>query len=324
MNLDFDNTAICLFVYNRPDHTRQVLSGLAKNRIPHLYIFHDGLRPGHDPSSHQKVAEVIGAIDFCKTTVANSTANRGVDRSIILGVTHVLKTHEAVMVLEDDCVPSSTYSDYVFYCLNRFRMDRSVFSISGYGYPGLREIEDDDVCFSPLSSSWGWATWKDRWSEFDPENQDWKKILDDPRQKARFDLPGNLFSTLLGKQARGEIDVWDILWYYTHFKNNAMCIWPTQSQIKNIGMDGTGVHCSDTTDFDVELCETFNAATFRIPAEHSFSHQARKVFQKNYTIPTDPAARLDRRLIQVFRTPNKWPEMAVKLIKKLSKSDQSR
>ena len=320
MDLDFENTAVCLFAYNRPEHTRQVLEGLARNKIPHLFVFHDGLKSGHDPAMHQKVADLISGIKFCKSTVESSPVNRGLARSILHGVTQTLKQHEAIVVLEDDCVPSSIFMDYVFLGLNRFRTDSSVYSISGYGPSGLRKDSLYDAYFAPLASSWGWATWKDRWEKFDPDATGWEKVLANPSEKARFDLPGNLFSNLLRQQMSGEIDSWAIRWYYTHFMNAATCIWPMDSKIRNIGMDGTGVHSGTSSVFDIMLSDNFNAQSFSFQPDRVFIPEMRLLFQKKYSIPENPNRGIRgriRQVIRVLRDPRKWPQVALRLIRKL-------
>ena len=316
MSLGFGNTAVCLFVYNRPNHTRQVLEGLARNRIPHLYVFHDALKAGHDPAPHREVASLIAGISFCQVTIETSAANRGVDRSIVAGVNRVLEKNDAVIVLEDDCVPSSTFTDYILFCLNQFEGDPSVFSISGYGMKSLEKAGTSDAYFSPLPSSWGWATWKDRWSKYDPQNQDWKKILKDKKEKARFDLPGNLFSNLLTRQSRGEIEVWDILWYATHFQYGGTAIWPVKSKIKNIGMDGSGVHCVVNDKIDVVLSDDFDAQNFHFPTDRSFTPELKAAFHQVYQ---HPDLSILERVERLAKNPSLWPEIPLKLFTRLKK-----
>jgi len=58
----------------------------------------------------------------------------------------------------------------------------------------------------------------------------------------------NVFNPVCGK-----IDSWSVKWTYTHFLQNAYCVYPVKSRIKNIGADSSGVHTSKTNKFDVDL-----------------------------------------------------------------------
>jgi hypothetical protein len=50
---------------------------------------------------------------------------------------------------------------------------------------------------------------------------------------------------------KGVIDSWAIRWAYTHFKNDAFCIFPVKSKVKNVGTDSSGTHSKATNKYDV-------------------------------------------------------------------------
>jgi hypothetical protein len=58
---------------------------------------------------------------------------------------------------------------------------------------------------------------------------------------------------MLTLQVNGDVDSWAIRWGYSHFRNNAVCLYPTEPHVKNSGFDGTGVHSHVTNKFDVDL-----------------------------------------------------------------------
>jgi hypothetical protein len=257
------STAVALFTYNRPWHTRQVLEGLRRNAIDELHVLQDGLRQGDPAEPHRAVSELIGAIDFCRARIDRRTENIGLARSIIGGVSSLLETHDSIVVLEDDCVPSPVFLSWMREMLERIRDQPRVFSIGGYALPEFPVDYGYDVCFTPLPSSWGWATWKDRWSKFDPAATGWDQILADTEMRRAFDAPGTIFSRLLETQMEGRIDSWAIRWYLTIVRNHGVCAWPLRSFIANVGMDGTGVHGDDTDAYDVTLCKQFQPSALR-------------------------------------------------------------
>jgi hypothetical protein len=295
---------VTLFTYNRPLHTAEVLRGLARTGVDHLYIFQDGLRPGHSDADHRAVTELVEKIDFCKVTFHKSDANRGLATALTGGIAQVLSQRPAIIVLEDDCRPSPAFFDYMRFCLDHFRANPRVFSISGYGLPSLPKNYPYDVCFSPLSSSWGWATWADRWQKFDPAAAGWQDLERDSRLRARFNRPGSLFYPMLQQQMRGQVNSWAIRWYYTHFKHDAVCVWPIRSFIQNIGMDGTGVHCIRSDDFDTEVAETFSPEQFRAPPSLDLEPSIGRAFRRHYDTYSP------WRLWKLLKHRENWPELA--------------
>jgi hypothetical protein len=302
---------VVLFTYNRPLHTAKVLEALARNRPEKLIVFQDGLKPGHDPAPHAEVTRIIEGISFTQPEIVRRPANLGLARSIIAGVTHVLEQHETLIVLEDDCVPSSQLLPYMSFALDRFRGEPRVFAVSGYALPALPRAYAYDVCFSPLSSSWGWATWRDRWQKFDAEASGWQAALSNPDERRRFALPGALFPMMLKQQMAGQVDSWAIRWYYTLFKHQAVCVWPLRSYVRNIGMDGTGVHQVQTTDLDVELNEHFDAATTRVPPTLALDPAVLRAFRRSFSVYSLTT------LKRVLSNPRSWPRVARQLLSTL-------
>jgi hypothetical protein len=299
---------VLLLAYNRPRHTAEVLAGLARNRVERLIVIQDGLRGGHDPAPHAEVTRLLEQIDFTRPEIVRRPTNFGLARSIIDGVTRVLAQHETVIVLEDDCVPSSRLLQYMSFALVRFADEPRVFSVSGYALPAFPRDYPYDVCFAPLSSSWGWATWRDRWQKFDPSATGWQATLASSVERRRFAAPGSLFPMMLRQQMAGRVDSWAIRWYYTLFKHGGVCVWPLRSYVRNIGMDGSGEHQVRATHLDVELCESFEPAQLRIPPTLMFEPSIARVFRSAFAV-----FRLDA-VLRVLSRPQSWPRVARQLL----------
>ena len=50
--------------------------------------------------------------------------------------------------------------------LEIYKDDKIVWEIGGYVYP-VEFANDKEYFFSPYTTSWGWATWADRWNYFE-------------------------------------------------------------------------------------------------------------------------------------------------------------
>ncbi len=249
---------IVLFVYNRPEHTEQTVESLLKNALAEeseLFICADGPKNSKDEEKVRSVRRFIKGISgFSKIEIIEKEKNFGLAGSVIDGVNQVLSLYDKVIVLEDDIVSSNNFLLFMNEALNFYQKEKSIFSVSGYTYPiGISNSYPYDVFVSYRTSSWGWATWKDRWEKVDWKVKDYVSFKQDKNKQIQFNRAGNDFSTMLSSQMRGKIDSWAIRWAYAHFKNNAYCLFPTKPLCKNIGTDSSGTHSANTKKYDVEL-----------------------------------------------------------------------
>jgi len=250
---------IILFVYKRLWHTRQTIQSLQKNKLAEesdLFIFSDG--PKY-PSEKNKVDEIRNYINsitgFREIIVQQSDVNLGLANSVINGISKVIREHKKIIVLEDDLIISPRFLEFMNEALNFYEDNQKIFSISGYSFPiEIPESYKDDVYILPRSTSWGWATWLNRWQKADWEVKDFNEFRHNKNYQKGFNKGGNDLSAILKLQTYGYLDSWGIRWAYTHYKNEGYCLYPVQSRIKNIGADGSGTHFRrKTKKYDVEI-----------------------------------------------------------------------
>lgn len=117
------NIATVLFTYSRPEHTKRVLESLSKNTIlpDKLYIFHDGIKSTTNVEDWEKVENVIRAVDWCDCDVITSDKNKGLADSVVFGINYAFEKHDAVIVLEDDCVTHRLFIDYMVTSLIKYK-----------------------------------------------------------------------------------------------------------------------------------------------------------------------------------------------------------
>ena len=111
---------VVLFVYNRLDHTMNVIESLKNNILAEdtdLYVFSDAAKTEKVQNSVEAVREYIRKTDWRKNfrnvTVVEAEENKGLAKSIIGGVTGVLKKYGKVIVVEDDLVLSPHFLQYM-------------------------------------------------------------------------------------------------------------------------------------------------------------------------------------------------------------------
>lgn len=249
---------IVLFVYNRPEHIRRTVEALAENVLADkssLYIFSDGAKNETDSKKVNSVREYIKTITgFAEIEIIFRENNLGLANSVISGVSEVFKSHNKVIVLEDDIITSPYFLKYMNELLSYFEKYSRIYSVTGYTFPiNIPKDYKPSVYLSPRPSSWGWGTWKDRWEKVDWNVSDYKEFIKDKSKVKEFNTGGDDLTRMLVNSVSGKIDSWAVIWSYTHFKNNAYCVYPVKSRIQNIGADLSGVHTSRTNKFDVEM-----------------------------------------------------------------------
>lgn len=252
---------IILFVYNRPEHTRKTVEALQKNILAaksKLFIYSDGAKSDNDEKKINNVRSYLKTVKgFAKIDIIQRDENLGLADSVISGVNEVFNHYEKVIVLEDDILTSKNFLNFINLALNFYVDDKRIYSISGYNFPIKIPLSYFfKVYISPRASSWGWATWKDRW-----KNAIWKpetvfNVRDKKSLRNLLDKAGTDLVPMLQKAIDGKIDSWAVKWVFTHIINDAFCIYPIRSFVNNIGVDATGTNFKrKIAKFDVEIVE---------------------------------------------------------------------
>ena len=243
---------VVLITYKRPHHTQQVLEALRKFEIQNLFIYSDGPKNEIDLSGVYETRSLLYRIDWTNPIIIERENNIGLASSITSAANDVFKSHDKLILLEDDCVPQKHFFQFMETCLSRYEKDESVFGISGYTLPLPQNIQDSypyDLYFSPRIGSWGWGTWKSAWDKqiTNLENAFWDAI----QRGVDLTQGGNDVPVMIRQFLSGQLkDVWTLNWLVTVYINKGYYIYPTFSHIKNIGMDGSGVHCGHTAKFN--------------------------------------------------------------------------
>lgn len=249
---------IIVFAYNRPNHLKRTLDALSQNELADestLYIYCDG--PKLDASAEQisrinAVREEAKSIKgFKDIHMLCADKNKGLANSIIGGVSEVIEQWGKVIVVEDDLVTEPKYLSFMNAALEHYESFPAVFSVTGdrpqINKMTIPEDYDYDVFVSLRSWSYGWGTWKDRWSRVDWSMQNVEEYKKHPYEVEAFMRCGDDIHNMLMMQQNHEIDSWSIRFSFTHFIHHAVTIMPVHSYIRHIGFDGSGTHCGSSS-----------------------------------------------------------------------------
>lgn len=277
--------ATLLFTYNRSAHTEQVLISLKRNTVlpEKLIIFQDGLSQDCENITDEwkKVNALIHSVDWCNTEIIVSECNRGLAESIVLGINYAFKEHEAVIVIEDDCLMAPDFIRFMEQCFKKYEYNKKIYSVSGYSWPVEVEENQYDVYGCGRISSWGWGTWKDRWEKYKMDNDIISRLKHDQIKSRNLAMWGNDCERMFVDKMTGSNDSWAIYWALIVIENEGICINPYRSLIQNIGTDDTGIHCGKTDRFKVKLSDDSNY-DFKLPDDVIISDSMKQAFTKLY------------------------------------------
>jgi glycosyltransferase involved in cell wall biosynthesis len=237
--------------YNRPVHLKKTIEALqqALVHIPDDFSYEvmvtvDGWDKSRNPDS-ENWDEVRTLIEDFGLPSEVREENFGLRKNILTILDKFKKSeYDVLFLVEDDIIISPGAFLYFDEMLRRYKEDPSVLQITGFT-PVTKK--NPEVIRFPRLCSWLWATWRDKlpdleqfeldWDEFDLESwlaKNQSNLLLMP------DVPG-----LFRSQKAGRINAWTLdllIWMIDH---KLTTIYPTYPMVKNIGHDGTGVHCGN-------------------------------------------------------------------------------
>ena len=204
---------ILLFVFNRPDHTRQTIDALRRNTLAaqsHLFIYSDAPRNEKDAESVNEVRRMIATVEgFKEVTIIARDENRGLARNIIDGVTTQVNKYGKVIVLEDDLITSPHFLTFMNDALDTYHDETRVGHIYACDY--TQEPSLPDTYLIRFTGSWGWATWDRAWKLFNPDGKALLQEMERRQLTHTFDFDGTYpYTRMLRRQVNGEINSWII------------------------------------------------------------------------------------------------------------------
>lgn len=243
---------VALFVFNRPDQTRRVFECLREQRPTRVLVVADGPRPAvpTDEDRCQQVRETVTRVDWpCDVSYRFADDNLGCDVRIPTGIDWVFSQVDEAILLEDDCLPQQSFFDYATELLSRYRDDPRVGMVAGYRR-GTRSSESPtgsaSYGFSRYTEIWGWATWADRWSQFDASLSAWQDLrATDWLINALGDGAAAAFwHHTFDRIARDEAP-WDVCWQFACLSRGWLSAEPAVNLVANIGFGLDATHTTE-------------------------------------------------------------------------------
>ena len=241
---------VAFLIFNRPEHTARVLERIRLAKPDVLLVVADGPR-GNVPDDTERcrlTREVIEGVDWPCTVLKNyADENIGCRMRVATGIDWVFSQVEEAIILEDDCLPHQTFFAYCEELLARYRHDPRIAIIRGDDWPGLGRDGASSYCFSMYPSTWGWATWRRVWNNYDVHMADFSAERDLDWIAAHVGTQTMARYWLRAFEAVKSccVDTWDLQLVYTCWRQGQLSIVPRVNLVTNIGGTMDATHTRD-------------------------------------------------------------------------------
>jgi hypothetical protein len=239
---------LVIFSFNRPNKIKKLFKSLKKNRLSKLskiYIFQDNFRFKKDKKSVLQNIRFFNSLKgFKKVKFILRKKNYGFYKNFYGGLNYVFKYEKRGIILEDDLIVSKYFLNYMNMALNKYESNKNVWHISGWNYD-IKIQNKYDAYFGKHISSWGWATWRDRFLKYEKKPQKLLKWKNKKIKKFNLNDSYNFYSQII-RNNTGALDTFAIFWYATIFKNNGLTLFPKKTLVINNGIGKDATHTKKT------------------------------------------------------------------------------
>jgi hypothetical protein len=240
---------VVVLLYNRPEHAHAVFRSLEASGVTAVRAFMDAPGSIEAERNQERMLRNIASLSGLEVNLFRHRERQGLARSVRFALGTVFEDNDAAVLLEDDCVLRPGAIEFLTAGLRALRHDRRVRSLCAYLYPCNFIRGDGEPLMLRRFCTWGWATWRERWRDYDP---DLRAVLQKLEvQGLHVDDFAADIAELCRSQAylENRVDIWSLPWILEHYASGTFAVYPCDSLIENIGFDGSGENCEATSDF---------------------------------------------------------------------------
>lgn len=196
---------------------------------------------------HNELMKEIRNIDNVKIDIIYNKVHKGLKKNVEDAVEYVLTKHKSIIVVEDDVIIDIDGIKLFDELIERYEYEKKVAHISIYNrVPPSQILNIHEIHrFSQIPETYVWATWTDRWANYEKNiASNLKKIkFSDLKSKTGSFLGAITWKIHLWEAKVGLVDSWAYRWLLTIWVNNQFCITANKNYVQYFGhLQGTHVH----------------------------------------------------------------------------------
>lgn len=169
------NITIVFVFFNRTQITLKNLNEILLINPKKIYLLSDGSDKKFEKKKIIKLRSTIekllkkNRINFIKIYSKN---NLGSEKNVINGLNKVFEREKQAIIIEDDCTVDKSFYLFAKKILNIYKNNKSIWGLSAQTFT---DGSLNNYYLSKYAHCWGWATWSDRWNQFDYNMSFWNK-----------------------------------------------------------------------------------------------------------------------------------------------------
>ena len=252
-------TPVVFIIFNRADTAQKVFDRIRRVKPPKLFVIADGPRADR-PGEAEKCAAtraIIEQVDWeCEVFKNYSDIKLGCRQRIgATGLPWVFDHVEEAIILEDDCLPHITFFRFCQELLERYRHDERVMAICGTNHLIEWKSKLQSYHFSYHFNTWGWASWRRVWTQFDVDMKLWanpevkERVRDYIMDQRQYLERQQFFDRTYGEN----LDIWGYQMAFLCLSQSGMSVIPSRNLIANIGFNKDATNTSSVKDIRANL-----------------------------------------------------------------------
>lgn len=239
---------VLLITFNRPEYTRQMLKALKQANVKNLFIFKDGPRPNNEDDflKSKEIENLIKNIDWdCHIETLFLNNNLGCGYGPFTAISWAFSKVDELIILEDDCIPTVAFFNFCSLLLDKYRNNPKIRHISGRSpLTGHTVFSTYDFIYTQYAPTWGWATWKRVWENFDLQMRELQNFFNTGGYSNQFSSSkeASFFNRRYRKvlkNTKAVFHIWDYQYGLHSRSNDSLAIVPSKNLISYIGIEGT-------------------------------------------------------------------------------------
>lgn len=230
---------VLFVIYNRIEETHDIFEVLHTLKPKKLYVAADGAKKSNpnDFGTCLRARSVIMPEWPCELKLMFKEEHVGKAQMAFQAINWFFEHESEGVILFDDTLP---HPDFFYFCeqlLHKYRDNKSILHIGGSNFQRNKNRGNASYYFSGYATTWGFATWKDRWENFDLQmvnikDCDFVSILPKyiPKRTMRMHwIPR--FNAL----RKNQYDIWEYQYMFHLWSKQGYCITPNENLVTNIG-----------------------------------------------------------------------------------------
>lgn len=246
--------------FNRPDLLHQTFRAVSKYRPTKLYFACDGPRLTH-PRDGELVAAARKSVEAfpwqCSVEKRFQPQNLGLRKNMIAAIDWFFNCEPEGIVLEDDCVPTLDFFYLMEHILDKYRDEPKVWGATGSNPSKAPVSGNASYGFIRSALVWGWASWADRWAQYDRDLTEYRKSgLAGAKRRWKDPYEYHALDWHLRRILRQQFaDTWDyqLSWTVTH--HDGLWAVPAQNLVSNVGFRSDATHTNSAGSLDQTVRE---------------------------------------------------------------------